>query len=394
MHTPFQIEAWIEYGLGVAVLFLRFFARWKVVGFKKWEGDDYFAILVLVFWTLEFCMLQLIGQYGTNIGVTDEIAETLTREQISRFETGSKFLLAGINFYVSCIWSLKGCMLCFYNRLTFGLRQQLLVKWTGVACVVAYAAVMAAIWGHCTPVHKNWQVVPNPGANYVTIVVMNVTTDIAILAIPLPLLWTVRITPGRKIVTGILLCSGVFTIVATSLHCAMSLRDIQGINNSTIWAIRETIVGIIAVNAVAIKPLFAKSRWIASSKDSSGATQGHSQTQNQYSLDNMRGGVTSTIASKRRFNKDITYTGENSSDEHIVTHDKFEYNRAPRDQSHEQQRAHRGSVLEWISALIVSPVANQNIVKHSKACVVNNEGAVASGKTFSLASVAHNMPFS
>lgn len=59
------------------------------------------------------------GQYGTNIGVTDEIAETLTRDQISRLETGSKFLLAGINFYVSCIWSLKGCMLCFYNRLTY-----------------------------------------------------------------------------------------------------------------------------------------------------------------------------------------------------------------------------------------------------------------------------------
>lgn len=52
MATPFQTEAWAEYGLGVFVLLLRFFSRWKTVGFKNWEGDDFFAILVLVFWTV------------------------------------------------------------------------------------------------------------------------------------------------------------------------------------------------------------------------------------------------------------------------------------------------------------------------------------------------------
>ncbi|KAI5457058.1 hypothetical protein BGZ63DRAFT_417410 [Mariannaea sp. PMI_226] len=327
METPFQVEAWIEYALGVVILLLRFFSRWKIVGFKGWEGDDFFAILVLVCWTLEFCMLDLIGQYGTHIGITNDISETLTSEQISRLEIGSKCLLAGINFYVTCIWALKGCMLCLYNRLTFGLTQQLFVKWTGLACVLAYLAVMAAIWGHCMPVQKNWQVVPYPGdnctlavANFITIVVMNVTTDVIILSIPLPLLWTVRITTGRKVATGVLLCSGVFTIIATTLHCAMSLRDIKGINNSTIWAIRETIVGIIAVNAVAIKPLFLKSRWINSSKGSSGNEPSHS-------LNHIHG-VTSTIESrsKRRLNKEIIDLNQNSSEEHIVTHNGLEYN--------------------------------------------------------------------
>lgn len=50
--TPFQKEAWTEYGIGTLVLFLRYFARWKAVGFKEWQGDDYFAIAVLVFWTV------------------------------------------------------------------------------------------------------------------------------------------------------------------------------------------------------------------------------------------------------------------------------------------------------------------------------------------------------
>ncbi len=59
------------------------------------------------------------GQYGTNIGITDDVGATLTNEQIARFEFGSKCLLAGWNFYVSLIWALKGCMLCFYNRITY-----------------------------------------------------------------------------------------------------------------------------------------------------------------------------------------------------------------------------------------------------------------------------------
>lgn len=51
MATPFQTEAWTEYGLGVLVILLRIFARWKIVGFN-WQGDDYFAILCLIFWTV------------------------------------------------------------------------------------------------------------------------------------------------------------------------------------------------------------------------------------------------------------------------------------------------------------------------------------------------------
>ena len=55
--TPFQTEAWIEYGLGVLILLLRYFARWKAVGFKGWQGDDWFAVLALFFWTVRVIVL-------------------------------------------------------------------------------------------------------------------------------------------------------------------------------------------------------------------------------------------------------------------------------------------------------------------------------------------------
>ncbi|EAL86442.1 uncharacterized protein AFUA_3G01590 [Aspergillus fumigatus Af293] len=59
--TPFQKEAWTEYGIGVLIILGRIFARWKVVGVKNWQGDDYFAILALLFWTAELTMLELIA---------------------------------------------------------------------------------------------------------------------------------------------------------------------------------------------------------------------------------------------------------------------------------------------------------------------------------------------
>ncbi|KXX83469.1 hypothetical protein MMYC01_200075 [Madurella mycetomatis] len=317
--TPFQTEAWTEYGIGVIILLLRYFARWKIVGFRGWQGDDYFAVLALVFWTAELCMLELIGQNGTNIGITDEIGATLSDEQIARLEFGSKCLLAGWNFYVTLIWCLKGCMICFYHRITLGLREQKVVKWTGVACVLAYAGVIATIWGRCTPVHRNWQVVPYPGANYLALVVLNVSTDFVIVCIPIPMLWRVKLSIRRKIFIGILLCSGVFIMIAALLRCILSLRDIEGINISTIWAIRETFVGLIVVNAASIKPLFSTTRWLSSSKISGDGNEnsGGYVDKDGHALVTIGGsGAARNPSSKRYLGTEL---GDNPSEEHIVS---------------------------------------------------------------------------
>ncbi|KAL4972031.1 hypothetical protein BDW66DRAFT_144984, partial [Aspergillus desertorum] len=50
--TPFQKEAWTEYVIGGVVLLLRLFARLKVVGVRNWQGDDYFSVVALLFWTV------------------------------------------------------------------------------------------------------------------------------------------------------------------------------------------------------------------------------------------------------------------------------------------------------------------------------------------------------
>lgn len=59
---PAVIEMWVEYAIGILVLFLRIFTRCKkVVGFK-WQGDDYLAVAAIIFFTV-----SLLSQRGTPI---------------------------------------------------------------------------------------------------------------------------------------------------------------------------------------------------------------------------------------------------------------------------------------------------------------------------------------
>ncbi|EGE81910.2 hypothetical protein BDDG_04853 [Blastomyces dermatitidis ATCC 18188] len=264
MATPFQTEAWTEYVIGLLILLIRIIYRCRLIG-RKWDGDDYFAVLAVLFWTAELCMLELIGQYGSTTGINDEIALKLTEEQKRRMVIGTKCLLAGWCLYVTLIWCLKACMLFLFNRLTLNLRQQRAVTITAVTCVLAYIATIIVILTRCYPIQKVWQTYPYPGdacalniPNYLALVTTNVTTDIMIIYIPLPLLWKVKLPLRRKLLFGAWLCSGVFIVIATLLRCIICLQDVASINLGTIWSIRETFVAIIAVNVPVLKPLFTK----------------------------------------------------------------------------------------------------------------------------------------
>ncbi|KAF4207618.1 hypothetical protein CNMCM8927_002695 [Aspergillus lentulus] len=317
--TPFQKEAWTEYGIGVLIILGRIFARWKVVGVKNWQGDDYFAIIAMLFWTAELTMLELIGQHGANIGLTDAQRAALTPEQVKSLVSGSKCLLAGWTCYVTLIWCLKACMLFFYNRLTLGLMQQKLVKINAVVCVFSYIAVIFTIYFHCLPIQKHWQIYPDPGEqctvdriNYIVLAVTNVCTDAVLVSIPVPLLAKVRLALRRKLVIGVLLCGGVFVMCAALLRCILSLQSINSINTSTIWAIRETFVAIIAVNAPCIKPLFSSSVWLGSSKDPSSKNAHRYGGSGSYSL---------SVFGKSKPDPLVSHTsklGDHASDEFIL----------------------------------------------------------------------------
>ncbi|KAM3534409.1 hypothetical protein MY4038_002374 [Beauveria bassiana] len=262
--TPFQIEAWVEFAIGIAILFSRIAYRTKLVG-RNWTGDDYFAVAAVMFLAGETAMLHVIGLWGSIVGMTEEKALQLSEQEKEIIVKGAKADIAGWCLYITLIWCLKACMLFFYRRLTLDTFQKRLVLVAGVAWICSYVATIGVVLFRCLPFHRNWQVYPYPGDEcgtpnqiFLTLVITNVSTDLLILYIPLPLLWVVKIPLGKKIIYGLWLTTGIFVVVASLLRCILSIRYANEVDVSTIWAIRETFVGIICVNAPILGPWLVK----------------------------------------------------------------------------------------------------------------------------------------
>ncbi|GKU06298.1 integral membrane protein [Fusarium langsethiae] len=273
-HRPsFLIEAWTLYGIGTSIIFARFAVRFKTVGIRGLQGDDFFSVLVLLFYTVDAFTVHLIYYLGTNIeGGAAAQTHTLTDDELDQYIRGSKLQLAAWYAYTALIWSLKGTMLCFFSRMTIGTWHNVFVKTVSVICVVSYTAVFLTITFGCFPYHKNWQVLPAPGLvctlkmqNFLVTTVLNVLTDGLILCIPLPLLWKLQVPIRKKLVVGLLLSSGAFVIAAAITRVVLTLSANPSALTINSWGVRETIVGILTVNIPILRPIFTKAFWTGQS---------------------------------------------------------------------------------------------------------------------------------
>lgn len=163
--------------------------------------------------------------------------------------------------YSTLIWALKATMLFFFNRLTSGLGHQKFVKWLGAVVATSYVAVFLTILLGCYPTNKNWQIIPDPGSkctvrlqNLYVVTLLNVVTDAAILCIPLPLLWRLKVSISKKLSLGLLLSSGLFVITAAIIRLVLTLKGSASATTLNRWGVRETIVGIVAVNIPILRP--------------------------------------------------------------------------------------------------------------------------------------------
>ena len=142
-----------------------------------------------------------------------------------------------------------------------GLDVQVYVRVLAVACGVTYLAVFLTITCSCYPIQRNWQTIPYPPVqctlreqNMYVITVTNVLTDAAMLCIPMPLLWKLKVPLRKKIALALLLSSGVFVITAAIVRVTESLVPHTSAITLNRWGVRETLAGILAVNAPILRP--------------------------------------------------------------------------------------------------------------------------------------------
>ncbi|KAH7201531.1 hypothetical protein DER44DRAFT_812272 [Fusarium oxysporum] len=247
-------EMWAWYSLTVIVVFARMASRRMLLGsFKRMLADDYLMAVTMITYTALLAIVSVLTRTPTNlINPDDHIV--LTPEDIKLREYGSKLVLVTEHMQMITLWGVKGCLLFMYSRLTMSLKQNFLVKLVAGYVVVGFV-VMQILWfaAWCRPFNHYWQVPPddlNCSAetnHMITNAVINISSDIMIIILPMPVFLQSQLPLKRKIILCGVFALGIFTILAATMSKIYSLGDPYGTEWSY-WYIREVSTAVIAAN--------------------------------------------------------------------------------------------------------------------------------------------------
>ncbi|KAF5593532.1 RGT2-Sensor of high external glucose concentration [Fusarium pseudocircinatum] len=227
--------------------------RMLLGSFKRMLADDYLMAVTMITYTALLAIVSVLTRTPTNlINPDDHIV--LTPEDIKLREYGSKLVLVTEHMQMITLWGVKGCLLFMYGRLTMSLKQNFLVKLVAGYVVVGFV-VMQILWfaAWCRPFNHYWQVPPddlNCSAetnHMITNAVVNISSDIMIILLPMPVFLQSQLPLKRKIILCGVFALGIFTILAATMSKIYSLGDPYGTEWSY-WYIREVSTAVIAAN--------------------------------------------------------------------------------------------------------------------------------------------------
>ncbi|KAK2045352.1 hypothetical protein LZ31DRAFT_553258 [Colletotrichum somersetense] len=203
-----------------------------------------------------------------NIDITADVVPNLSDHDVQVLELGSKLEFMSWYTYPGCIWVLKFTVLFFYNRLTLGILRRRTMKMLFWMCGSSYIVLCMTVTLSCWPYSDNWRIRPLPGPectfrpqNFWVLAFLNIATDAALLCIPIPILWQLRVPLRRRIAVGILLSSGVFVILTAVVRAVTTLGGVASIININRWGFRELAVGLVTVTMPVLSPLATRAFW-------------------------------------------------------------------------------------------------------------------------------------
>ncbi|KAH8803245.1 hypothetical protein F5884DRAFT_682416 [Xylogone sp. PMI_703] len=249
-------------------------ARWVQLGsLKKFQLDDGLMLLVVVTFTGVVVSTNEVATHESNYLPPEELAR-LTPDEVKSAIWGSKMNLVLEEFTLTTIWLIKACILIMYSRLTMGLGQHFAVKCVGWYCAFGYVLVQVlylAVW--CRPIQQYWAVPVRDEqcASYrnhmITATVFNVSSDLMMLLIPLPLLITSRLPLKRKLVLCCVFGLGIFVILAAILNRYYNFHN----NYSLIflnWYVGEVATAVFVGNIPLCWPLLRRIFALGTFRDS------------------------------------------------------------------------------------------------------------------------------
>ncbi|KAH7324372.1 hypothetical protein B0I35DRAFT_160739 [Stachybotrys elegans] len=260
----FQGEVWSLYTLALCFTCLRMFSRWRIVGIKGLRADDWAAALSMIFYSALTGIAHTGGTlYYSTVARRPPNANPFPPPGSPAHPIwirGVRLHISSWFMYTSTLWTLKISLLLLYLRLTTGLtgsyRARTLVGFGFVAA--SWVAVILTIFLGCRP-FSDYQVSFPPPPNHCQPAVSrpiiiacytgNVFTDLYLISIPLPMLWSTSMALWKKVGLGILFSGGIVIIVFATIRSVLIITTpVRGAPLSGQWAVREAFVAVITTN--------------------------------------------------------------------------------------------------------------------------------------------------
>lgn len=151
-------------------------------------------------------------------------------------------------------WGTKACLLLLYWRLTHNLKQSLVVKCAAIYVVTTYVIMEILYFGvWCRPFHDYWQTPTDnkqctTALNHlITNLVFNLTSDVLIMSIPLPLFLKAQLEFKRKLLLIFPFSLGLFTMLCAILSKQKSFTQPYS-SDWVYWYCREASTAMIVTN--------------------------------------------------------------------------------------------------------------------------------------------------
>ncbi|KAF2970620.1 hypothetical protein GQX73_g2977 [Xylaria multiplex] len=252
---------------------LRIWARFAT-GARLW-WDDYW-----MFWVMAVCIAASIFDflglvYGSGIHEADLPHDTVTMFM--------RLLWVYMLIWATGVFSVKIGILLFYWRVfqrTASFRNGAIV-----VCFISTGIFLSNFFTftfQCFPVRKFWEpdtkgTCINQNAFYLASAIINVFGDIAVLSLPLPIIWGLQASRSRKWSLSFLFLLGAFVVVASIFRIVavtqIDPHDFSFTNvGGGLWSTVEVEVGFICANLPAVRPLLFKWFGYDNSRNASGAT--------------------------------------------------------------------------------------------------------------------------
>ncbi|KAB5515472.1 hypothetical protein GE09DRAFT_1159726 [Coniochaeta sp. 2T2.1] len=220
-----KVEAWTLFTIGILLIVARMFSRRIKLGSWRLQIEDYLMMFAGINFTGVIVSVIEVAKNGSNY-MSLETALSLDEEGVKAAVYGSKMTMVLEIFTLTCLWTIKACLLFLYYRLTEAFRkQQLAVKIIGGYCAIGYIIVMGLYLGYwCTPIYEYWAVpvrIDQCATYYHHLIhatAWNISSDLMLLCVPIPVIWKSQLPMKRKIILCAVLGLGILNVIIAILN--------------------------------------------------------------------------------------------------------------------------------------------------------------------------------